>query len=246
MRKEKLSLGEKAALVFITAATVFGTRLGLAPKAIAEENLKATGVEQEVKLSASELQTLSDISTSNPYFMPIKSLAERGIISGFDDGTFCPEKLITRQQFVKMFVRALGLPVSEQNVCTFKDVPNSGPNDLYPDNYIAAAKTAGLVEGITTEIFAPDEIVTKKQAITVFMRELKKNYPDYLGSSPSNYEVFFEQPIIDIQLPSQNQPNGLIVMLGPELRAQEQLSRGSAALFVYNVSKMISAFQSAK
>ncbi|NLE73975.1 MAG: S-layer homology domain-containing protein [Actinobacteria bacterium] len=53
-----------------------------------------------------------DVPTHHPYHQAVYDLADRGIISGYSDGTFGPEQSVFRQQFAKMIVKTLGLPVS--------------------------------------------------------------------------------------------------------------------------------------
>src|SRR5512145_1030892 len=54
-----------------------------------------------------------DMASNHPYAAAVDELSDRGVINGFVDGTFGPEKAVTRQQFAKMIVLTLGLPVSE-------------------------------------------------------------------------------------------------------------------------------------
>ena len=47
---------------------------------------------------------------THPYYAAITDLASRGIIGGYQDGTFGPDNPVTRQQFAKMIVLAGGYP----------------------------------------------------------------------------------------------------------------------------------------
>src|SRR3990172_6892657 len=60
--------------------------------------------------------SFTDVGPSHPYYLQIVALADEGIIGGYGDGTFAPNDLVTRQQFAKMIVKALGLPVSLSDV----------------------------------------------------------------------------------------------------------------------------------
>ena len=79
----------------------------------------------------------TDVQPGDDYSEAIADLSDQGIINGFTDGTFRPGELVTRQQFAKMIVLTLGLPVTEDDICPFSDVERSGSNSLYPDNYVA-------------------------------------------------------------------------------------------------------------
>jgi hypothetical protein len=73
----------------------------------------------------------------------------------FSDGTFRPTNLVVRQQFAKMIVLSLNLPVSESDHCSFADVDRSGPSSLYPDNYVAVAASKGITRGTSSTAFSP-------------------------------------------------------------------------------------------
>ena len=114
--------------------------------------------------------TFSDVPVTHPYALAIADLAERQAIGGYDDGTFKPEAKVLRQHFAKMIVLGLEIPVSEADVCTFKDVPQSGPGDFYPDNYIAVAYKSKITQGSTPTTFKPLDNIRRTQLITMVVR----------------------------------------------------------------------------
>ena len=68
-----------------------------------------------------------DVAVDHPYYAAIDDLSDRGVISGFIDGTFGPNAPITRQQFAKMIVLALGLEPVAGDQCQFVDVDAGWP-----------------------------------------------------------------------------------------------------------------------
>ena len=66
----------------------------------------------------------SDVPSTDTFYIPIRCLACRGIVSGYSDGTFRPNNQVTRGQLAKMVSNAGGFsePVSGQ---TFQDVPST-------------------------------------------------------------------------------------------------------------------------
>ena len=129
---------------------------------------------------------------THPYFTAIFQLAERGVIGGFTDGTFRPSSPVTRQQFAKMIVLALGLPVSASSVCPFTDVNPAhlvDPNDpLYPDHYVAAAFAHGIVQGRTATLFAPYENISRFQAVTMVVRAIDDIDRGLLENPPATFQ----------------------------------------------------------
>ncbi|MHB1343346.1 MAG: Ig-like domain-containing protein [Thermoleophilia bacterium] len=114
-------------------------------------------------------QTFVDVPLWHPYAPQITLLAAGNIVLGMGDGFFRPDDPVVRQQFAKMIVLALGLPVAEADVSPFVDVDRP-PNSLYPDNYIAVAAKHGITQGVTSDHFAPWAKVTRAQVITMVAR----------------------------------------------------------------------------
>ena len=114
----------------------------------------------------------SDVNASTLYAAEISLLAKRGVISGFGNGTFGPDKLVTRQQFAKMIVLTLDYKVNPLSACGFKDVDEGlDPNDpLYPAGYVAACAAAGITVGKTPDTFGPWDSITRAQLITMVTR----------------------------------------------------------------------------
>lgn len=127
-----------------------------------------------------------DVAPAHPYSLQIADLASRGIVAGFDDGTFRPDAPVTRQQFAKMIVKALGLPVGEEDVCPFTDVLASpaSADPLYPDNYVAVCAANGITVGRTPTSFAPYADITRAQLFTMVVRSLALPAPP-AGYAPS-------------------------------------------------------------
>jgi hypothetical protein len=112
-----------------------------------------------------------DVDAGHPYYGAITDLASRGIILGKEDGKFYPEAPVTRQQFAKMIVKALELPVSADDACPFVDVPRGvGVDPLYPDKYVAVCARHGITKGKDDTHFAPYDDITRQQLITMIVR----------------------------------------------------------------------------
>ena len=81
----------------------------------------------------------------------------RGIISGYPDGTFGPERTVTLGHAVTILLRVLG----------YKDEAIGG---VWPDSYLAVAESIGLTEGIAGNGSAG---VTRAQAARLFLNLLR-------------------------------------------------------------------------
>ena len=130
----------------------------------------------------------TDVSPEHPGADAIEALASAGVVSGYSDGTFRPSNPIWRAQFAKMVVNLLRLPASENHVCPFVDVNVSGPNSLYPDNYVAVAAYLGITRGTTATTFGPYENVTRQQVLTMLVRATDTLYPGLMQSPPVSWQ----------------------------------------------------------
>ena len=130
--------------------------------------------------------TFSDVPASHPYHDAIIGMADQGIINGYTDGTFGPDRRVWRQHFAKMIVGTLGFPCSEADHCAFSDVDVGGPTTLYPDNYIAVAAAFGITKGIGGGKFAPYNDITRAQVITMVVRAAQE-YTNGLSAPDAAY-----------------------------------------------------------
>ncbi|QSZ27029.1 family 10 glycosylhydrolase [Aceticella autotrophica] len=109
----------------------------------------------------------------------ILALASKGIISGYEDNTFKPDKEVTRAEFVSMLVRSLGLNGKNPAVPSFTDV---SPNDWYY-GAIEAGKQAGLISGYGKE-FRPDAEISREEMTAMIINALRKNHvPKFLSKA---------------------------------------------------------------
>lgn len=116
----------------------------------------------------------------------IKKAVALGIIEGYEDGTFGPDKTITRAEFAKIAVTAAGAKdtatMLEANASSFKDVK---ANSWYT-GWINAGESLGIFKGDANGNFRPNDTISNQEAITVLMRLL--GYNDNLtGAWPVNY-----------------------------------------------------------
>ncbi|MED4884121.1 S-layer homology domain-containing protein [Bacillus smithii] len=113
-----------------------------------------------------------DVPKSSYAYSAIVELAERGVVSGYSDGTFHPNETVTRGQFAGMIARAFNLPKGSSH---FKDVPKS--KSLYEE--ISKAADAGIIKG-TGGNFYPDRPVTRADMAVMLDRamNLKGNFKE--------------------------------------------------------------------
>ena len=97
----------------------------------------------------------------------IEALAEQGIIQGFPDGTFGPNKSITRAQFAKILAQVKGLKPNPAAAAQFTDV-----KDPEQRGWVGALVEAGLTTGTTPTTYSPNRPIQRDQAATFLVRAL--------------------------------------------------------------------------
>ena len=104
--------------------------------------------------------------------LDISSLAARGVANGFPDGTFGPDQVVTRAQFVSFLAAALQWPAPESTP-VFKDtIPAwAGPA-------ISAAFSRGVISGYPDGTFAPDARITRCEIAVMISRALALDDPE--------------------------------------------------------------------
>ncbi len=126
-----------------------------------------------------------DVPVTDPQYSAIKDLAIRGVIDGYTDGNFGPNKLVTRQQFAKLIVKTLGLTVTGSEVCPFKDVETQvGTDPFYPSKYVAVCANNEITKGYPDGGFHPSENIRRTQLITMVVRAAGATLMD----APASYQ----------------------------------------------------------
>lgn len=88
------------------------------------------------EVSATTEDVFTDVVKDDPTAPYIKRGVELGYLSGYSDGTFCPENIIKTEQAVKVLVRMLG----------YGDKAEAAGG--YPNGYIAVADSLGLTDNV--------------------------------------------------------------------------------------------------
>ncbi|MBD2844185.1 DUF5011 domain-containing protein [Paenibacillus sp. IB182496] len=99
----------------------------------------------------------------------IDEMGSRMVVRGYEDGSFGPDREMTRAEFTAAMVRALGLGAVPA-ASSFHDVDER-------DWYAAAAETAyayGLINGYEDGSFRPDARITREQAMLMMVHAMER------------------------------------------------------------------------
>lgn len=116
----------------------------------------------------------------------VEALAKRGIVNGYNDGTFRGNNSISRAELAKIIVEAFEISGASDN--SFTDVNASS----WYYSYVSRAAAAGIVNGTGNGSFAPDNNVSRQDAVLMIYRAM--NLKNQL---PAGYKFFADEK--DIQ-----------------------------------------------
>lgn len=103
-----------------------------------------------------------DVEESYAYVNAIEYLKEKGVITGYEDNTFKPNKEISRAEFLKMAVGAL------EAVTPFSTVYNDCFSDVKEEwfaPYVCYALKKGWIQGYDDGSFKPHNTISRKESI---------------------------------------------------------------------------------
>ena len=118
----------------------------------------------------------------------IEAIYEKGLISGFPDGTFAPSAPITRAQYAAVISKAFQLPLKNK-IRKFTDIQ---PN-FWAASAIYRGAGMGFISGFPDGSFRPGQNLTKVQAIVSIVSGLKLK-----GGNPNILTMYADR----VQVPS--------------------------------------------
>lgn len=126
----------------------------------------------------------SDVPDGHSYKEAITTLNAFNIINGYTDGTFAPDKTITRAEFTKIIVYMLGYGSFTTPINSFSDLPESH----WANSNIKVAYDKGIVSGFEDNTFRPDNAVTYEQALKMLVCTLGYSFDaEAMGGYPDGY-----------------------------------------------------------
>lgn len=190
-------------------------------------------------------QTFPDVPSAHAYFTAIEGMADAGIIGGYADGRFGPFDPLYRAQFAKMICGTFNLSTPEGTTLFFTDLGEDDPSSLYPHQYVAAAYTAGITQGLTATTFGTYVDITRAQVITMSIRAAERLAPEALAEPPAGFDCTVPN-FSDVHYPNLRKAeyNGLLeglIGFGESWDPWQKASRGECAQILWNLLGKLSA-----
>nr|WP_275690991.1 glycerophosphodiester phosphodiesterase family protein [Paenibacillus aceris] len=120
-----------------------------------------------------------DITANDWFGQAVGTAAAAGLLSGYEDGTFRPNKEITREEQAAMVIRAMKYAGIDPSVTSAQQAAALAPFEdadriVWAKAEMAAAVQAGLMNGMTANTLASDGYATRAQTAAMLKRLLVK------------------------------------------------------------------------
>ena len=110
----------------------------------------------------------SDVSEGQWFNCAVSTMASMGVLNGYPDGTFRPNAPITRAEFAAIAARFDGR--NPGTLASFSDIRGH-----WAAKEISRAYENGWVDGYPNGTFAPNQDITRAEAMTLVNRVLHRN-----------------------------------------------------------------------
>ena len=108
----------------------------------------------------------SDMGNTRWARSAVRYLHIKKAVQGKEEGKFAPEDMVTRAEFVTMAVKAFELSKGTDGANPFKDVEE----DVWYHDSVLSAYQAGIVSGVESDIFSPDQNITREMAAVILYK----------------------------------------------------------------------------
>lgn len=121
----------------------------------------------------SDVNDFSDVASGDWFNVTVSSLAQMGVIAGYEDGSFRPNAPITRAEFAAIATRFFAERGVTYNEGLFADITG----DEWFADVVAAAVERGLLGGYPDGTVRPNATITRAESCAVVNRTLDRR-PD--------------------------------------------------------------------
>ena len=142
----------------------------------------ATLVVRALALSSEDTDLpFEDVASASWYSDAIAAAVEAGFVNGYADGSFRPSQEITRIELAIMIARAMAYAGADIEL---DDAEAEAILSKYADlqemtcgkKELALAVKAGIIQGVSGDLLAPQDLATRAQAVVML-----KRYLEYVG-----------------------------------------------------------------
>lgn len=122
--------------------------------------------------------TFPDVGADHANYDAVEYLKEKGIVQGYGDGTFGPEKPIKRAEAMKIIVKSFSLDSDKEYEEVFPDVKKG--DWFFP--FVMAGKEAGFIQGYGDGTFGPAKQVKLSETLKIALGAADVKLPEKISA----------------------------------------------------------------
>lgn len=155
----------------------------------------------------SEVKSFKDVPAKHWAYVSVQKMIDKGIISGYSDGTFHPTEQLTRAQFAKILTLTLDLDLVSVSEPTFSDVKINSWALPYIETVKAYLEGYSFLLG--KSFFDPDAIVTREDVAVALVKGMKlptdvTNAEQIIRKQVSDYKAITPELAVYVAVAMQN------------------------------------------
>lgn len=116
-----------------------------------------------VTVSAS---AFADVKYEDWFYTCVKDISDKGIMQGYQNGSFGSYDFVTREQFAAIIYRMAGSPKIRKEETLFEDIPS----DAWYKDAVIWSNEQGIVSGYDKAVFGAGDTITREQLVTMLYR----------------------------------------------------------------------------
>jgi hypothetical protein len=148
----------------------------------------------------------SDVPTDYWAYPFITALAQRGIVTGFSDGTFKPDETVNRSQYAAI-IETIFQSAATQNPIAFRDIPG----DFWAVPAIDTAVKAGFLKGYPDETFQPSQPISRVQVLASLVSGLNVSQSTAPADVVKRYQDSAQIPAWAVPVAASATESGMVV-----------------------------------
>ena len=133
-----------------------------------------------------ESNKFSDIKKKNWYSGYVGWAVDSGIVTGYEDGTFKPNKALTREEMaacISRYVDFMGIRMPRESTAPV-EFADKGKIAKWAREYVEVLRRAGIANGDTAEKYNPKANITRAEMATVIMNLIAAEAKAWQGYEP--------------------------------------------------------------
>lgn len=150
-------IAKKTQMLILNWVLISSLLVGLIPDGLVSANEAAAATPVVKELNSNKLKDIAG-HWAEPQ---LTEWSDRGLIDGYEDGTFRPDQIISRIEFVTLVNRLFAF--KDIGDIQFSDVPSVA----WFASQVKAAKAAGYIQGYADGTFHPDQRLLRVEASTM-------------------------------------------------------------------------------